>query len=426
MSLSDIVSAGKDLGYSGETLSKFIADQQEKEEYRKQKEEERKQKDFERVERAAQRELQKLDKELELELARKANKEDKSAKINRAKPPKLPHFNDQQDDIDAYLERFERYATTQEWRQQDWATNLSALLGGKALDVYYRLDSEAATNYIKLKEALLRRYNLTKEGFCDRFYTSKADPGESPQQFLARLNCYLEKWRTLADMKKTYDDLHNMFLHEHFIKACHPSLATYLRERKIQNLEELTRYTQTYLDAHGGNISSTRKETPKEATEKKVTTSHFPRQTSPVSERTCYRCFQKGHIARDCSQREPTLHREAKQQKTFVKYENRTCFKCGKEGHMAKDCKGKQPRTPMASLTDADDVSEDENLRPKSQSYDRQPSCSIHHCKCADIPTCSALLLGDYTLDSMDIQPSCSSLNIHVTDGVVNQMQQKQ
>ena len=33
----------------------------------------------------------------------------------------LPVFNDEQDEIDSYLERFERYATLQRWDKSDWA-----------------------------------------------------------------------------------------------------------------------------------------------------------------------------------------------------------------------------------------------------------------------------------------------------------------
>ena len=46
----------------------------------------------------------------------------------RAKAPKLPSFVDGKDDLDAYLQRFERFA-------------------GRALEVYLRLSEEAAQDY---------------------------------------------------------------------------------------------------------------------------------------------------------------------------------------------------------------------------------------------------------------------------------------
>ena len=56
------------------------------------------------------------------------------------------------------VEQFERFATAQAWKKDIWATNLSTLLTGKALDVYSRIPSADALNYTKLKQALLKAY----------------------------------------------------------------------------------------------------------------------------------------------------------------------------------------------------------------------------------------------------------------------------
>ena len=66
---------------------------------------------------------------------------------DRAKAPKLPSFVDGKDDLDAYLQRFERFATIAKWEKTGWASKLSALLSGRALEVYSRLSKEAAQDY---------------------------------------------------------------------------------------------------------------------------------------------------------------------------------------------------------------------------------------------------------------------------------------
>jgi len=53
--------------------------------------------------------------------------------------PKLPPFDEQKDDIDVYLTRFETFAKSQKWMDERRAVGLSALLQGKALGVYSRL-----------------------------------------------------------------------------------------------------------------------------------------------------------------------------------------------------------------------------------------------------------------------------------------------
>lgn len=82
-----------------------------------------------------------------------------------AKVPKMPFFEETKDDIDSYLRRFERYATAQKWNAETWAVNLSALLRGRALDVYSLLPQERAQDYATLKAALLKRFEKTEDGF---------------------------------------------------------------------------------------------------------------------------------------------------------------------------------------------------------------------------------------------------------------------
>ena len=53
-----------------------------------------------------------------------------------AKSPKLPSFIDKKDKLDSYLLRFERYAENASWEKGTWAIKLSALLTGRAMEVY--------------------------------------------------------------------------------------------------------------------------------------------------------------------------------------------------------------------------------------------------------------------------------------------------
>ena len=87
--------------------------------------------------------------------------------------PKLPFFDDAKDDIDSYLRRFERYSEMQGWPKTDWALYLSALLKGKSLECYSCLAEAEARDYNKLKSALLRRFDLTAEGFRESFMKRK-------------------------------------------------------------------------------------------------------------------------------------------------------------------------------------------------------------------------------------------------------------
>ena len=55
----------------------------------------------------------------EAELASKGHKSESNVVHTSAKVPKMPVFDDNRDDIDSYLRRFERYATSQKWHKEN-------------------------------------------------------------------------------------------------------------------------------------------------------------------------------------------------------------------------------------------------------------------------------------------------------------------
>ena len=95
------------------------------------------------------------------------------------------------------------------------------MLTGKALDVYPRMSETAAVDYKELKEALLKRYDLTENGFRVRFRNSKPEEGESPEQFITRIKRYLTRWIDLAKTEKSFE----LFVKEQLIDACPEDLA---------------------------------------------------------------------------------------------------------------------------------------------------------------------------------------------------------
>ena len=149
-----------------------------------------------------------------------------------AKSPKLPSFIDQKDGLDSYLLRFERYAENASWEKDTWAIKLSALLTGRAMDVYTRMSDADASDYDKLKKALLTRYNYTEDGYRKRFREATPETEETPDQFVIRLKNYLAKWLELSGSSPAnFDALVDLIVKEQFINTCSEDLAMYLLER---------------------------------------------------------------------------------------------------------------------------------------------------------------------------------------------------
>ena len=116
------------------------------------------------------------------------------------------------------MKRFERFAKIQRLENSNLAIALSALLSGKALEVFARLSRNDATDYTKIKTALLKSYNLTEEGFRQKFRNSKPEENESPTQYMTRMENFLERWIDTAGAS-TYDDLKTLIVREQFLEG---------------------------------------------------------------------------------------------------------------------------------------------------------------------------------------------------------------
>ena len=244
---------GKGMGLTGTDLAAFVDKREsmvrdaerekqkiEREERAREREERMKEKEFAEQEKQALFKLELVEKEIELAKvnATKTDSKTKSTDV-KVKIPKLPSFADGKDNMDSYLKRFERFATNAKWPKEEWATNLSTLLQGKALDVYSRLSSTEALDYDKLCDALLKRYQLTEEGFRQKFRTSKQEVGETAGQFVVRLTNYLSRWMELGKVDETYEGLKDLILREQFLTVSNRNLVLFLKERKIKSIKEM-------------------------------------------------------------------------------------------------------------------------------------------------------------------------------------------
>jgi len=100
------------------------------------------------------------------------------------------------------------------------------------LEVYSRLPVKDAQDYEIPKGALLKLFNLTEEGFKQKFKSARAEVGEAPTLFIARLENYLMRWIDLANVEKDFDGLMNLVVREQYLESCPVQMAIFLKERK--------------------------------------------------------------------------------------------------------------------------------------------------------------------------------------------------
>ncbi|KAJ8020220.1 hypothetical protein HOLleu_39750 [Holothuria leucospilota] len=355
MEIEKLVKVGKELGFSGEELKAFIDVErirlkEERDEARRIRAEEREEEHRLLIE-AQEYKLKSKElevKEIELKLVQKEQEikekefkmKDGNVEVESSasegegdtkqgtdkkgniytKAPKLPKFEDGKDNMDAYLTRFERYADSRKWKKKSWALNLSTLLTGKGLTVYYSLSAEEADNYEVLKSALLKSYELTEEGFRNKFNSSRPESKETASQFATRLTNYLQRWIDLSGTSKSFEGIMDLLIRDQFIHSCPKELSLYIRERQPKDVQSLVKLAEQYIDAHGGwftryNRNNRNREQSQSGDNPRQSQSSNLRGTESTVGRsatnlpsgrsniTCYVCGKRGHRARECRSR---------------------------------------------------------------------------------------------------------------------------
>lgn len=341
--MDKLLAVGKELGLVGSELKEWVEREMEKERQERQdaRQERALARDAERQRLELEREV--LDRKLRLEEAR-AHAPDANdngdggargaSSSDVISPHKLiPVFNDSRDDLDAYIQRFERVATGQGWPKEKWATTISLCLTGEALSVVGRLSPEDSLDYEKVKGALLQRFRYTAEGYREKFRGSVPEEGETSRQFVARLSGYFDRWMETGRVEKTYAGLREKIITEQFMTRCPKNLLVFLKERNCAKLKETVVAADNYLDAQEQrSLGSWPSEDAEDSPNRDYRGKTLPqKRVNSRPEKLCFLCDKQGHTAAECWKR------------------TKACFKCDQSGHRADKCYQQTDENPQAS-----------------------------------------------------------------------------
>ena len=232
--MDKIIDMARELGYEGQELRDFISRQQDR--------------DLEKFKIEAEREI--AMKKLELESLSHSGGP-KSTESN-ARFPKLPYFDEKTDQMDSYLTRFESYATACKWDPAMWALYLSALLKGRALEVFVRLSKDDQSDYEQIREALLNNFNLTERQFKRKFRESRPEKSETFRQFSSRMASYLERWLAMAKVEKTFEAVCDFLARDQFLEIANQDMYVFLKPKSFKTLGDMARDADLFADASGG------------------------------------------------------------------------------------------------------------------------------------------------------------------------------
>ncbi|KAJ8049235.1 hypothetical protein HOLleu_01889 [Holothuria leucospilota] len=348
LEIEQLRSVGEKFGLEKAELRQFIDDERAR--LKAERDEERRLRREER-ERTAEADKELLEMKLQIAQATGTHSDD-TKRIKTVPTPKLPPFDEEKDDMDAYINRFERYATVQGWnKESEWAIGLGALLKGKALVEYSRLTPEEAADYVKVKKAALEAYHLTARGFRRRFKDSRPTQGETSLKFANRITTYLKRWLE-ASKVNNFDSLFDLLLREQFLEACGKDLRIFLKERDPESIKVMVEHADHYIIAHGGWYPNQNKSKFSRSKVNRVGQGHVVRQGRGGSQQNIGRgrgALGYGNRGRGQRGRGNGQRGESKSTESRGSFQ-RTCFICDSPKHFAKDC---PTRPALASMVTA-------------------------------------------------------------------------
>ena len=212
------------------------------------------------------------------------------------------------DDIEHFLEMFERTAKQREWPEDVWAMQLAGLLTGKAMAAYANLSTESAHDYQAVRQAILRRYQVNAETHRQQFRQDRKKANESYGEWADRLRDRFAKWKKDREIS-----VEEMILLEQFIAGVPEGLAIWIKEKEPKSLTEAAELADTYALAREDGVKGTQKVTtplgtaprgdrqePRWVESSSPTEQRGRDQTNQQGEKRCFQCNRFGHMMYNC------------------------------------------------------------------------------------------------------------------------------
>lgn len=231
-----------------------------------------------------------------------------------------------EDDIEAYIEVFERTAAHERWPAAEWASILAPFLTGEAQRACRDLSTADARDFQKLKTAILSSHGYSLPARAQRFHAWTYQPGEAPRAQVAGLRRLAHRWLNSGEGPPWIERL----VIDRCIRALPPDARKYAAQVSPLSLDALVALLENH-QVSTEMMRASRSEPPR------VT----PRE--PAS-----RDRRRALPPPNTSQPRPPPHAARAHQAP------RRCYVCGQEDHISWDCPARDQDVSMASATSTD------------------------------------------------------------------------
>ena len=160
----------------------------------------------------------------------------------------VPPF--QEKEVDKYFLHFEKVAENLKWPKEHWTLLLQSVVIGKAREIYTQLSLEQSSDYDKVKELILKGYELVPEAYRQKFRDCRKEHDQTHVEFARTKEQLFDRWCSSKKVGSDHAKLRQLMLVEEFKRCINSDVKSFLDEKEVETLDLAARLADDYSLTH--------------------------------------------------------------------------------------------------------------------------------------------------------------------------------
>nr|XP_040028779.1 uncharacterized protein LOC120817071 [Gasterosteus aculeatus aculeatus] len=166
----------------------------------------------------------------------------------------LPKFNERDPDI--FFSLFESVADDRGWTDSERTLLIQSVLVGRAQEAFIALPVPDRKKYVKVKEAVLKMYELVPEAYRLRFRSWRKGEKQTYTEVARELYSHFNRWCSAVGVT-TFEELSNLIVLEQFRNILPERVATHIFEQKMKTAAEAAVVADDFALTHKYSLKDT-------------------------------------------------------------------------------------------------------------------------------------------------------------------------
>ena len=137
-----------------------------------------------------------------------------------------------------------------EMAKRHWTLHLQGVVIGKAREIYTQLSFEHSSDYHKVKQLILKAYELVPEAYRQKFRNCRKENDQTHVKFAITKEQMFDRWCSLKKIGTNYPKLRQLKQGEEFKRCINADVKSFLDEKEVETLEQAARLADDYTLTH--------------------------------------------------------------------------------------------------------------------------------------------------------------------------------